>query len=152
MTLFGKSLFETVLAGIDARKQEEETEDATEPVIRGLNAGFVGRDFHRDHIMEADPAAQFESFLDGTGAITQESGPGQEPARPFWLDRLTEAEIAEDIGLRDGLSRQQLQEMRRRFARDNHPDCVASQYQAIATLRMMAANQLIDSALKAAKS
>lgn len=152
MTLFGKSLFETVMAGIDARKEEEETsEDVSNPGIRGLNAGFVGRDFHGDHRAEIDPAGQFEDYPPELEALLSTRDIKKKVEEPSWINRLTDAEIAEDIGLSDDLTRQQLQESRRRFARDNHPDRVAQEYQAIANVRMMAANQLIDRALKKAK-
>ena len=159
MTLFGKSLFETVLAGIDARKQdEEEDSDPTEPAIRGLNAGFVGRNFHGDHVAEADPTAQFETFLPDweTLVVVAEdeiaANLSPEPVKPIWLERLTEVEIAEDIGIDRTMTKEQLQERRRQFARDNHPDRVLPEYQPIANLRMMVANQLIDRALKSART
>lgn len=153
MTLFGKTLFETVLAGIDARKEDEdEAGDPSEPAIRGLNGGFVGRNFHGDHFSDADPSAQFVDFIEDFSPTPMEEPAPIKPAKPPWLDRLTDDEIAEDVGLNNGLTKQQLQEKRRAFARENHPDRVSVEYQAIATLRMMVANQLIDKALKSAKT
>jgi hypothetical protein len=153
MTLFGKSLFETVLAGIDARQEEEdEADDPSEPVIRGLNGGFVGRSFHGDHVADADPAAQFENFVAEREPEPVAEAPEPKPEKPMWLNRLTDDEIAEDVGLSSALTKHQLQEKRRQFARENHPDRVSTEYQAIATLRMMVANQLIDKALKSARA
>ncbi|MBL0374635.1 hypothetical protein JJB09_21720 [Rhizobium sp. KVB221] len=149
MTVFGKSLFETVLAGLDARQQEADDEDVVAPAVRGLNGGFVGRPSYLDDLAESDPATLFGGFgFDDDPALASEQHiipPGLE--KPIWLDRLTDAEIAEDLDLDEKLTARQLRERRRRFARDNHPDRVAPEYRAVATLRMTIANLLTDRAL-----
>lgn len=155
MTLFGKSLFETVLAGIDARKEEEEDGDPSEPSIRGLNAGFVGSGFEYRIEEASDPTHLFEAFLperEWASATENHEPEPAEPEIPDWLDRLSPEDVAADLALDSQLSRGQLRAKRRQFARDNHPDRVAPLAHEAATIRMMIANQLIDKALKTAKS
>jgi hypothetical protein len=156
MTLFGKSLFETVMAGIDARKgDEEEDGDPTEPVIRGLNAGFVGRSFQYRDDEDSDPMQLFEPFLTEHVATPPPESRAPEPPLPEvpdWIDRLSPEDVAADLELGAGLTRLQLRAKRRQFARENHPDGVAPFAHQAATQRMMIANQLIDKALKSAKS
>lgn len=159
MTLFGKSLFENVLAGIDARKEDEdEADEASEPGIRGLNAGFVGRGFQYNPTEDSDPMHLFEPFLTevdqstGEDAAASVEDAAPEPTLPEWMDRLSSEEISEDLDLKAGLTRQQLREKRRNFARENHPDSVVPEARDAATRRMMIANQLIDRRLKTAKA
>lgn len=159
MTLFGKSLFENVLAGIDARKEDEdEADEASEPGIRGLNAGFVGRTFQYNQTEDSDPMHRFEPFLTEADPSTdQEEAAAPEdvapaPALPDWIERLSVEQITEELDLKANLTRQQLREKRRNFARENHPDSVVPEARDAATRRMMIANQLIDRRLKAAKA
>lgn len=58
------------------------------------------------------------------------------------------AAVAEELGLRPGLTSQQLSGIRRTFALANHPDRVAPAHRDHATRRMAIANILIDRALK----
>lgn len=160
MTLFGKSLFENVLAGIDARKEDEdEADEASEPGIRGLNAGFVGRGFQYNSTEDSDPMHRFEPFLteaDPSTVVPEAPDPveeiAHEPRLPDWIERLSLEQISEDLDLKNGLTRQQLREKRRNFARENHPDSVVPEAREAATRRMMIANQLIDRRLKTAKA
>lgn len=52
--------------------------------------------------------------------------------------------IANELGLKPGLTAQQIAALRRTFARRNHPDRFPSQIQNNATERMMVANALCD--------
>jgi len=58
------------------------------------------------------------------------------------------AAVAEELGLRPGLTSRQLSGIRRAFALANHPDRVPSPRRGQATRRMAIANILIDRALK----
>jgi hypothetical protein len=58
------------------------------------------------------------------------------------------AAVAEELGLRPGLTSRQLSGIRRAFALANHPDRVPSPRRGPATRRMAIANILIDRALK----
>ena len=76
-----------------------------------------------------------------------EPEPPAPPPPPIWLERLSPEEVAEDLGLAPTDDRERLQERRRAFARDNHPDRVAEDHREAATVRMKIANRLIDEAI-----
>lgn len=140
MPVFGKSLFETVLDGLDDPAAEEE-QDAPAPV-RGFHASFVGREWSADPDIEAR-SSKFDEFLAEPSPIEPIL-----PVMPDWIGRTSEAEIAEDLALSACRSEQQLRERRRLFALENHPDRVPPEFRDQATRRMMIANQMIDAALK----
>jgi hypothetical protein len=56
--------------------------------------------------------------------------------------------IAEELGLSENLSANDLKKLRRTFARANHPDRLAPSQREIATHRMTIANMLIDRELQ----
>jgi hypothetical protein len=56
--------------------------------------------------------------------------------------------IAEELGLSENLSTNDLKKLRRAFARANHPDRLAPSQREIATHRMTIANMLIDRELQ----
>ncbi|WP_137154891.1 hypothetical protein [Rhizobium sp. FKL33] len=142
MPVFGRSLFETVLEGMD--RQEEPAEDigAAYQPPRGLRASFVGL------AEEADEAsAARDARLDWAGLFDDYAPPPKLKEPPAWLDRLSDAEIAEDLALDQCKGTAAIRDRRREFALANHPDRVGADYRAAATRRMMIANQLIDTAL-----
>lgn len=57
--------------------------------------------------------------------------------------------VVAELGITEDLSADDLHRVRRRFARENHPDRVPPSRRDRATLRMSIANMLIDQALKA---
>ncbi|MCM2291113.1 hypothetical protein NAC44_02070 [Allorhizobium sp. BGMRC 0089] len=67
---------------------------------------------------------------------------------PAHLKRLSAAEIAEDLGLSDNDTSENLHAKRRAYALHNHPDRVHPAFHAAAHHRMTLANQMIDRALK----
>lgn len=137
MPVFGKSLFETVLDGLDQQAGGEE--DAAPTPVRGFNGGFVGRDWSAKPDAELDPSLLFDGYPPEPVA--------DEPIIPEWLGRLSEAEIADDLALKDWHAEPDLRERRRLFALQNHPDRVAPPYRDQANRRMMVANRLVDTAL-----
>lgn len=137
MPIFGKTLFETVLDGLDQPVEEEE-DDASSPV-RGFNGGFVGRDWGARADGHNDPSLLFEAFPPEPIVI--------EPVIPGWAGRISLAEITSDLALDACRTERDLRERRRLFALENHPDRVVVEYRDQATRRMMIANQLIDAAL-----
>jgi hypothetical protein len=62
------------------------------------------------------------------------------------------AAIAAELGLRPGLTSQELARARRAFALANHPDRLSAEHRDRATRRMAMANILIDRALKAGRT
>jgi hypothetical protein len=138
MPIFGRSLFETVLEGLD-EPAEEDAEETAAVGIRGFHAGFVGRAWSASPDMDVDPSLRFDDFpADPVITASME---------PDWIERLSEAEIAEDLGLAQCRRESELREKRRLFAMRNHPDRVPDQFRPQATRRMMIANQMIDAAL-----
>lgn len=142
MPVFGKSLFETVLEGVNSRQEAAaaEKENAPAYVVRGLKSSFLGQASEAEPDFGPDPAHLYGQFAFDP--------PSPEPERPpVWLDRLSETEIAEDLDLASCRTVTELRERRRVFALENHPDRVVPDYRAAATIRMTIANQLIDRAI-----
>lgn len=61
--------------------------------------------------------------------------------------RPCELDIGQALNLSDDLTPAEIQAIRRRFAKGNHPDLFDSAYQNVALHRMQIANDLIDRAL-----
>ena len=141
MPVFGKSLFETVLDSV-ATDEDEEDDAFVASSVRGFAHGFVGRELGAMPDMENDPSHLFDDFAPDPLPETQ--------IVPAWIGRLSDAEIAEDLGLENCRGVQDIRDRRRAFARDNHPDRISSDYRDQATHRMKTANRLIDDALRKA--
>lgn len=149
--LFGRSVFHSVVERLEAEAKDAAGEDDTRPLsarIAGLNASFAAA------TAETEKARFFRSenaYLDAL-ADHAELHPFPEPekpkAPPAHLLRLSPDEIAEDLAIGPEMSAAALQDLRRTFARKNHPDSVAPEWRAAATTRMTIANQMIDMALR----
>lgn len=142
MPVFGKSLFETVLDGMET--EEEIEDDAPAPVRPRFASAFVADTSFRD--------AEESRPLGGLYEIFEQPDPAQPempraPKPPVWLDRLSEAEVLADLGLMPAMTSTEIRQRRRSFARDNHPDGVAEEYRHAATARMTIANRLVEAAL-----
>jgi hypothetical protein len=142
MPVFGKSLFETVLDGLDVA--EEEAEEAL-PARRmtGLGATLLAGISSDGNADRSDYADLYSDFGEGLPLFP----PDAAPQTPAWLDRLSLEDVSEDLGLSDCRSESELRERRRLFARTNHPDMVHPDFRAPATTRMTTANRLIDDAI-----
>ena len=145
--LFGKSLFQSVVERL-AEEAEEADDLAHDPAYRiaGLSSGFVA---------ESIGTAPTQAFrLDAYLALMPDERPAvnEPPVIPNHLLRLTIEEIAEDLGITERDDRQSLAEKRRAFARLNPPDGVKPEFRHKATLRMTAANLLIDQAIRMLKT
>jgi hypothetical protein len=150
MPVFGKSLFETVLDGMDVEEEVDEDEDV--PVRRPR----IVAPFLADTSLSDDGDARapggfgglYEDF--GEPAAPEPAPPPPSPVPPAWLDRLAERDVVEDLGLAAGMAKSEIREKRRAFARLNHPDRVAERYRDAATIRMTIANRLVEAALRKA--
>jgi hypothetical protein len=80
-------------------------------------------------------------------AIEPEPEPAQQKDFSF-LNRVSPTDVQKELALDAKMSTDVLQTKRRHFARANHPDMVPEEFRANATLRMTAANLLIDKAIK----
>ncbi|MDH6269520.1 hypothetical protein M2360_004948 [Rhizobium sp. SG_E_25_P2] len=142
MPVFGRSLFETVLDGMDQEEEPVEEIGAAYAAPRGLRVSFVGF-AEETNETEAAPASRF----DWAGLFDDYAPPPKLEEPPVWLDRLSDVEISEDLALDQCRGASEIRERRRDFALANHPDRVGADYRNAATRRMMVANQLIDAAL-----
>lgn len=145
--MFAMSVFQSVLERLKAEDTDEQ-DDAPEPAaytgINGLPTGFV---------MAAD-ARQFadvQSVSRLYGGFMEEI-PLSPPVMPAHLGRITPEEIAHDLGITGELTPAGLHDLRRTFARDNHPDGIHPDFRSNATIRMKIANMLIDEALRQLRS
>ncbi|MGL3607280.1 hypothetical protein ACSV9I_12255 [Rhizobium sp. G187] len=163
--LFGKSLFQSVVdrladeATDDAIGHEDTAAQSRQPDafrIRGLGSGFVPdtRDTGQETATVSrsaylDVIEDLREIEEARLAVTPHQPPA-EPEPPAWLDRLSAEDIAADLAILPDDDRETLQDKRRRFARDNHPDRVHAQFARAATIRMKTANLLVDEALRRA--
>ncbi|MFN3717358.1 MAG: DnaJ family molecular chaperone [Rhizobium rhizophilum] len=139
--LFGKSLFQSVVDRLDKEAEDEVPPEETAFRINGLASSFVP-------VAPVAPSAPADpgtdQRLDAYLFLMPEE---REPEPPAWIDRLSPDEVAADLGLDPSDDRERLQERRRAFARDNHPDRIPAEFREEATMRMKTANRLIDDAL-----
>lgn len=99
----------------------------------------------------SDPAAAYaqEAAEAAEFAETISAGRGAKPEAPKTEPVLTEDEaIAEELGLRADLADVDLKQIRREFAKKNHPDRFGPAQRVRAARRMSIANMLIDQHLK----
>lgn len=146
MPVFGKSLFETVLEGMET----EEVEEEDPPVLRRprMATPFLADTAFSD---DDDPARAFANLYDDFADPPETPhGPIDLPKAPDWIDRLSDDHVAVDLGLAAGMSPAEIRARRRAFARSNHPDRVHEDFRAAATIRMTIANRLAEAALRAA--
>jgi hypothetical protein len=145
MPVFGKSLFETVLDGMEV----EETEDDENVAVRRprIVALFIA-DTSFSERAETRPLGElYEDF--GEPAADAEEPP-ELPLPPAWLDRLSEQDVVDDLALAPAMTKAEIKLRRRAFARANHPDRVAEAFREAATTRMTIANRLVEKALRGA--
>jgi hypothetical protein len=145
MPVFGKSLFETVLDGIEL---DDAVEDEDAPVGRPrVTAHFLADTSFSDRADQRPLGELYEDFGELPPAEAEIS-PSSRP--PAWLGRLSERDVADDLGLAAGMTRAEIGEKRRAFARDNHPDRITEEFRDAATIRMTVANRLVETALRSA--
>jgi hypothetical protein len=149
--LFGKSLFQSVVDRLVAEAPEPEETKAppSAGAPRGMAASFLAG---ATKVEDTDETATgFDPYLETARTappLPPKPVEPEKPPMPPYLKRLSEAEIAEDLGIAPGDDAERLADRRRAFALLNHPDRVAQDYRAQATVRMTIANALIDDALQ----
>jgi hypothetical protein len=148
--LFGQSVFQSV---VERLKQEKEEEGVEPPPpaghrIAGFSSGFV-LDTHIEAPLPSN------GNLDAYLAFLAEPAPPPEPqpepepeAMPAHLEKTSLADVSAELAIHETDTAATLAEKRRAFARLNHPDRVKPQFRHNATLRMTAANLLIDQAIR----
>ena len=153
--LFGRSVFHSVVERLEAEAREAGLDEDPRPLsarIAGLNASFAAATAETETARFFRSESAYLDALADRATLPEERlppEPAPEPALPPpHLTRLSAEEIAEDLAITPGMSATALQELRRNFARQNHPDSVASEWREAATTRMTIANQMIDAALR----
>lgn len=108
-----------------------------------LLSGMVPGDARGGGHPGIDAAAVSSSYLEDNISLEDAIAPLLEAIASCEQDA-----IAEELGLHDRMSVNELQRIRRLFARDNHPDRFAPHQRELATHRMTIANMLIDRQLR----
>lgn len=143
MPVFGKTLFETVLDGIEVEEVEDDEDLPVRPPR--VTAHFLADTSFTDRADRRPLGELYEDF--GEPPDIEPVLPIA-PEPPAWLDRLTEQNVIDDLGLVAGMAKSEIKERRRAFARGNHPDRVAQEFREAATIRMTIANRLVETALR----
>ena len=144
MPVFGKTLFETVLDGMDMEEVDEGEEET--PVRRPrVTAHFLADTSFSDRADQRPLGELYEDFGD---PLSTEPVAPPSPEPPAWLERLSERDVADDLGLAPSMVKAEITEKRRMFARANHPDRVTEEFREAATIRMTIANRLVEAALR----
>ncbi len=149
--LFGQSVFQSVVERLKQEKEEESAEEQPPPAghrIAGFSSGFVVGTHP-----EAPPPAN--GRLDAYLAFLPDPAPPPEPEpdpqpepMPAYLEKTSLADVSAELAIDETDTATTLAEKRRAFARLNHPDGVKPEFRHNATLRMTAANLLIDQAIR----
>jgi hypothetical protein len=148
--LFGKSLFQSVVDRLGEEAEDDVRAEDQAFRINGLPTSFVPEapvPSAEAGGNGADQRLDAYLFLMPEDGEPEEEEPPAPPPPPVWIDRLSPEDVATDLGLQPADDRERLQERRRIFARDNHPDRVNAEYRDAATTRMKIANRLVDEAI-----
>ena len=139
--MFGMSVFQSVLERLKTEEDEEETANAE--VFATSRTPLFATTFVAGGADSASAArsAVERAYFDASFV----EPPPIEPMSEF-LNRISLAEVAEELDLGEGETLTTLAAKRRSFAAANHPDRLPQDYRANATVRMKLANMLIDEA------
>jgi hypothetical protein len=142
--LFGRSIFESVVERLSAEDAEKpkDADDVVHYRVSGLNTGFVQETGQMQHAGADWARGQYLGLMD------DEPWPLAPPEKPAHLSRLSDEEIAADLGLSRDDDMATLQAKRRAFAMTNHPDRVHANFIEAAHTRMTIANRMVDEALE----
>ncbi len=158
--LFGQSVFQSVVTRLEREAEDmaAETEGADGHAEISLSRPFgfapLGEttmdddapanrplDVYLDQVMEAQQQV--------AGAVDVEPANDAVPdPMPAHLEKTSLEDVAAELAIDGTDTLDSLGDKRRRFARTNHPDSVAPAFRHNATLRMTAANLLIDQAIR----
>lgn len=148
--LFGQSVFQSVVERLRQEKEDDNAEQ-TPPAghrIVGFSSGFVV-DTHPDAPQQGNGNLDaYLAFLPDPAPLP-EPPPAPEPeTMPAHLEKTSLADVSAELAIHETDTAATLAEKRRAFARLNHPDGVRPEFRHNATLRMTAANLLIDQAIR----
>lgn len=171
--IFGKSVFQSVVDRLQDERDLQEDDHGENPTMP--NRPYIKTDFLaaqsmvtpsvEEHIA-VDHASAYRTYDLPQEDLVLPSGDkpedvcanapplqieekSSEPSKDFsYLQRTSKQDLESELKLRSIKSLASLQELRRKFARENHPDTVPEEYRDLATMRMTQANQLIDDEIK----
>lgn len=146
--LFGQSVFQSVVERLEREAENELPIDDAQPSF-GINSFSASLVF--DTATQAPssanlPLASYLGFMEEPLARIEIAPEPQ--IMPPHLARTSLADVSEELGITGDDTAETLSEKRRSFARMNHPDTISPEFRKNATLRMTAANLLIDQALR----
>ncbi|MDH7804922.1 MULTISPECIES: hypothetical protein [unclassified Rhizobium] len=148
--LFGQSVFESVVERLRQEKEDESAEP-TPPGghrIVGFSSGFVV-DTYPDAPQPGNASLDaYLAFLPEPVALAEPQPEPQPEPMPAHLEKTSLADVSAELAIHETDTAATLAEKRRAFARLNHPDGVRPEFRHNATLRMTAANLLIDQAIR----
>ena len=101
MPVFGKSLFETVLDGMDVEEVEDD-EEASFVRRPRMTAHFLADTSFADRVDQRPLGELYEDFGEPPPE-EPELPPSPEP--PDWLGRLSEQDVIDDLGLVPGMTK-----------------------------------------------
>lgn len=122
--------------------------------IRGPQFGFASAVFSAglgNTVSAQHKPDDLENLFDIENLPEPETGPEQE--RQAIEERMLKQSpdaIRQELELRPGLTRSELQRRRRSFAASNHPDRLSEEFRPAAEQRMKTANALLDTAMASA--
>lgn len=146
--LFGQSVFQSVVERLEREAEEEPPVDEVRhsPEINSFSASIVFDTATQEPASVNLPLTSYLDFLEEPPAPVE---PEPEPKiMPPHLVRTSLAEVSDELAITADDTVETLNEKRRSFARMNHPDTISPEFRQNATLRMTAANLLIDQALR----
>jgi hypothetical protein len=139
--------FATVLKEVEA-----DTGQADD--IRGPQFGFASAVFSAglgNTVSAQHKPEDLENLFDIENLLEPESGPEQErQAIEERMQKQSPDVVRQELELRPGLTRSELQRRRRSFAASNHPDRLPEEFRPAAEQRMKTANALLDTAMASA--
>lgn len=163
---FGRSLFQSVVERLQSESADAEA-DAIEPAahVPRVTTSFifdtsnddpsegtdgidrVASEYHNFEFTEIDQRSELPDAEEIAPPVEAEP---EIPAKEYsYLNQTDPASVNSELKINSLTTIDALQLARRKFARDNHPDMVPEAHRHEATLRMTAANLLIDQAIKA---
>lgn len=144
--LFGQSVFQSVVERLEREAQDEPPVEDTRYSLdmKSFSASVVFNTAREEPASANLPLTSYLGFLEEAPAPVK---PEPEVMPPH-LAKTSLAEVSEELAITEQDTVETLNEKRRSFARMNHPDTISPEFRQNATLRMTAANLLIDQALR----
>jgi hypothetical protein len=142
-------LFTDMLDRISPAAPEPDAEAPIEPVTATPSQAGQPQDWLLQLLSGMVPAESFNTEAQAARQVFEASYLEDEVS-PL-LEAIANCEqdaIAEELGLSENLSKNDLHKLRREFARANHPDRLDPSQRDLATHRMTIANMLIDRELQ----